>query len=114
MTTTANQEDTHLIVKSIVQQMLEDKFSADDITFNEITVETLESTTTGEDYIDIRIFYTGDHEVLDPRWTVTLPRIIANEMERRGLVVERVPFETFIDQEEWDEIKDWDFFDELD
>ena len=113
MTTTANQEDTHLIVKSIVQQMLEDKFSADDITFNEIKVETLVDHD-GEDYIDIRIFYTGDHEVLDPRWTVTLPRIIANEMERRGLVVERVPFETFIDQEEWDEIKDWDFFDELD
>ena len=113
MTTTANQEDTHLIVKSIVQQMLEDKFSADDITFNEIKVETLVDHD-GEDYIDIRIFYTGDHEVLDPRWTVTLPRIIANEMERRGLVVEKVPFETFIDQEEWDEIKDWDFFDELD
>ena len=113
MTTTANQQETHLIVKSIVQQMLEDKFSNDDITFNEITVETL-IDHTGEDYIDIRIFYTGDHEVLDPRWTVTLPRIIANEMERRGLVVEKVPFETFIDQEEWDEIKDWDFFDELD
>ena len=113
MTTTAKQQETHLIVKSIVQQMLEDKFSADDITFNEITVET-RIDHTGEDYIDIRIFYTGDHEVLDPRWTVTLPRIIANEMERRGLVVEKVPFETFIDQEEWDEIKDWDFFDELD
>ena len=113
MTTTANQEDTHLIVKSIVQQMLEDKFSNDDITFNEITVETL-IDHDGEDYIDIRIFYSGNHDVLDPRWTVSLPRLIANEMERQGLVVERVPFETFIDQEEWDEIKDWDFFDELD
>ena len=113
MTTTANQQETHLIVKSIVQQMLEDKFSADDITFNEIKVETLVDHD-GEDYIDIRIFYTGDHEVLDTRWTLGFAGRIADEMERQGLVVERVPWDTFIDQEEWDEIKDWDFFDELD
>ena len=113
MTTTAKQQETHLIVKSIVQQMLEDKFSADDITFNEIKVETLVDHD-GEDYIDIRIFYTGDHEVLDTRWTLGFAGRIADEMERQGLVVERVPWDTFIDQEEWDEIKDWDFFDELD
>ena len=113
MTTTITEQDTHLTVKSIVQQMLDGKFSTDDITFNEIEVATL-IDHTGEDYIDIRIFYTGDHEVLDPRWMVGLAGRIADEMERRGLVVERVPFDTFIDQEEWDEIKDWDFFDELD
>ena len=113
MTTTANQQETHLIVKSIVQQMLEDKFSNDDITFNEIKVETLVDHD-GDDYIDIRIFYSGDHEVLDTRWTLGFAGRIADEMERQGLVVERVPWDTFIDQEEWDEIKDWDFFDELD
>ena len=110
----ANQQETLGIVKSIVEEMLQERFSPDDITFTEIKVETRTSGYTGEDYIDVRTFYTGNHDVLDPAWTVTLPRIIAEEMENRGLVVYRVPHTSFINQEEWDEIKDWNYWDEID
>lgn len=114
--TTANtiSQDTLDIVKSIVEEMLEGRFSPEDITFTEIKVETKTSGYTGEDNIDIRIFYTGNHDVLDPKWTVTMPLLIADEMENRGLVVEKVPYKSFINQEEWDEIKDWNYWDEID
>ena len=107
------QEDTLLIVKSIVEEMLQERFSPDDITFTEIKVET-RIDYYGEDYIDIRIFYTGNHDVLDPAWTVSMSRLIGDEMERRGLVVEKNPNKSFINQEEWDEIKDWNFWDDID
>ena len=109
---TANQ-DTLDIVKTIVEEMLEEHFSPDDITFTEIKVKNRVSYY-GDDYIDIRIFYTGNHDVLDPKWTVSMSRLIGDEMERRGLVVESNPHKTFINQEEWDEIKDWNFWDEID
>ena len=113
--TTANttNQDTLTIVKSIVEEMLQERVSPDDITFTEIKVENL-IDYMGEDYIDIKIFYTGNHKVLDPKWTVSMPRLIGDEMERRGLIVEKNPRKTFIDQEEWDEIKDWNFYDEID
>ena len=110
---TVNQQDTLTIVKSIVEEMLEERFSPDDITFTEIKVET-RIDYMGDDYIDIRIFYTGNHDVIDTKWTITLPRIIADEMENKGLVVDSVPHHSFIMQEEWDEIKDWNYWDEID
>ena len=58
---TTNQ-DTLLVVKSIVEDMLQERFSPDDITFTEIKVET-RTSYYGDDYIDIRIFYTGNHDV---------------------------------------------------
>lgn len=114
--TTANttNQDTLSVVKAIVEEMLKERFSSEDITFTEIKVETLNSDYTGEDYIDIKVFYTGNHDALDHKWTLTMPRLIANEMENRGLVVNKVPHKSFIDQEEWDEIKDWNFWDEID
>ena len=108
-----NQQDTLKIVKSIVEEMLQERFSPKDITFTEIKVEN-RIDYMGEDYIDIRIFYTGNHDVLDSKWTVGLTIRIGDEMERRGLVVEKNPHKTFINQEEWDEIKDWNFWDEID
>ena len=113
-TASAISQDTLDIVKSIVEEMLQERFSPDDITFTEIKVETKTSGYTGEDYIDIRMFYTGNHDVLDPAWTVTMPELIADEMENRGLVVDRVPHKSFIRQEEWDEIKDWNYWNEID
>ena len=113
--TTANttNQDTLSVVKAIVEEMLKERFSPDDITFTEIKVETLNSYY-GDDYIDIKIFYTGNHDVLDSRWTLTMPRLIMDEMENRGLVIDNIPHKSFIDQEEWDEIKDWNFWDEID
>ena len=113
--TTANtaSQGTLDIVKSIVEEMLEERFSPDDITFTEIEVENRISYY-GDEYISIRIFYAGNHDVLDSKWRLSLPGLIADEMERRGLVVESVPHHSFIDQEEWDEIKDWNFWDEID
>ena len=113
MTTTTGKQDTLLTVKSIVEEMLHERFSADDITFTGIKVETL-IDYTGEDYIDIKIFYSGNHDVLDSRWMLGMPRRIAKEMKNRGLAVDKVPRDTFINQEEWDEIKDWNFYDEID
>ena len=110
---TASQQDTLKIVKCIVEEMLEERFSEDDITFTEIKVENL-IDYMGEDYIDIKIFYTGNHDVLDSKWMLGFSIRIGDEMERRGLVVERNPHDTFINQEEWDEIKDWNFWDEID
>ena len=114
--TTANtiSQDTLDIVKSIVEEMLEGRFSPEDITFTEIKVETKTSGYTGEDNIDVRMFYTGSYKAIDTKWTITLPRIIADEMKNRGLVVDRVPHTSFINQEEWDEIKDWNYWDEID
>ena len=109
MTTTT--QDTLRIVKSIVEEMLQERFSPDDITFTEIEMENRVSFY-GDEYISIRIFYTGNHDVLDSKWTITMPRLIMEEMERRGLVVEGVPHPSFTNQEEWDEIKDWNFWDE--
>ena len=109
---TTNQ-DTLLIVKSIVEDMLQERFSPDDITFTEIKVET-RASYYGDDYIDIRIFYTGNHDVLDPEWTVSMPRLIVYEMKNRGLTVDKFPHKSFIKQEEWDEIKNWNFWDEID
>ena len=111
--TNATDQDTLGIVKSVVEDMLEERFSPDDITFTEIKVEN-RIDYYGEDYIDIRIFYTGNHEVLDTRWRLSLSRLTGDEMERRGLVVEKNPNTTFVNQEEWDEIKDWNFWDEID
>ena len=113
--TTANttNQDTLAIVKSIVQEMLEERFSPEDITFTEIKVENRVSYY-GDEYISIKIFYTGNHDVLDSKWRLSLPRLITDEMERRGLVVESVPHHSFINQEEWDEIKEWNFWDEID
>ena len=68
--------------------MLQERFSPDDITFTEIKVET-RTSYYGDDYIDIRIFYTGNHDVLDSKWTVTMPRLIMDEMENRGLVIDK-------------------------
>ena len=107
-------QDTLRIVKDIVEEMLEERFSPDDITFTEIKVETRVSGYTGEDFINIRIFYTGNHDVLDSKWRLSLPRLIGDEMENRGLVVDRLPNKSFINQEEWDEIKDWNYWDESD
>ena len=114
--TTANtiSQDTLDIVKSIFEEMLQERFSPEDITFTEIKVETKTSSYTGEDYIDVRAFYTGNHDVLGSKWRVTLPRLIADEMENRGLVVDKVPHTRFTNQEEWDEIKDWNYWDEID
>ena len=112
-TTNANTQETLDIVKSIVEEMLQERFSPEDITFTEITVEN-EIDYTGEDYIDIRIYYTGNHDVLDSKWRLSLPRLIVDEMRARGLVVDRVPHKSFINQEEWDEIKDWNYWDEID
>ena len=111
-TNTTNQQDTLRIVKSIVEEMLQKRFSPDDITFTEIKVETL-IDYLGEDYIDIKIFYTGSYKAIDTKWTISLPHLIGDEMERRGLVVEKNPRKTFINQEEWDEIKNWNFYDEI-
>ena len=109
MTTTT--QDTLRIVKTIVEEMLQERFSPDDITFTEIEVENRLSYY-GDEYISIRIFYTGNHDVLDTKWRLSLPRLIGDEMERRGLVVESNPHPSFTNQEEWDEIKDWNFWDE--
>ena len=106
-------QDTLRIVKDIVEEMLEERFSPDDITFTEIKVEN-RIDHTGEDFIDIRIFYTGNHDVLDSKWRLSMSRRIGDEMERRGLVVEKNPQKRFINQEEWDEIKDWNYWDEGD
>ena len=113
--TTANttNQDILAIVKSIVEEMLQERFSPDDITFTEIKVENRISYY-GDDYIDIRTFYTGNHDVLDSKWRLGLPYRIGDEMERRGLVVESNPHHSFINQEEWDAIKDWNFWDEID
>ena len=113
--TTANttNQDTLAIVKSIVEEMLQERFSPEDITFTEIKVENRVSYY-GDEYIDIRIFYTGNHDVLDPKWTVSMPRLIVNEMQSRGFAVDKFPYKSFINQEEWDEIKDWNFWDEID
>ena len=109
MTTTS--QDTLRIVKSIVEEMLQERFSPDDITFTEIKVENRVSFY-GDEYIDIKIFYNGCYKAIDTKWTISMPRLIGDEMERRGLVVESNPHHSFINQEEWDEIKDWDFWDE--
>ena len=109
---TANQ-DTLAIVKSIVEEMLEERFSPDDITFTEIEVKN-RIGYYGDEYISIKFFYTGNHDVLDSKWRLSLPGLITDEMERRGLVVESVPHHSFINQEEWDEIKDWNYWDEID
>ena len=109
---TANQ-DTLAIVKSIVEEMLQEHYSPDVITITEIEVENLISYY-GDEYIQIRIFYNGCYKDLDSKWTIGLPYRIGDEMERRGLVVESNPHHTFINQEEWDEIKDWNFWDEID
>ena len=110
---TTNQQDTLKIVKSIVEEMLRERFASEDITFTEIKVENL-IDYMGEDYIDIKIFYTGDYKAIDTKWTIGMPHLIGDEMERRGLVVEKNPRKTFINQEEWDNIKDWNFWDEID
>ena len=112
-TANTNTQDTLDIVKSIVEEMLQERFSPDDITFTEIEVEN-KIDYMGEDYIDIRIFYTDKRKAIDTKWTITLPRIITDEMRNRGLVVDRVPHHSFINQEEWDEIKDWNYWDEID
>ena len=115
-TANATTEDTLRIVKSIVEEMLQERFSKDDITFTEIKVENL-IDYMGEDYISIKVFYTGsynDINDINSKWTISMPRLIGDEMERRGLVVEKNPRDTFINQEEWDEIKDWNFWDEID
>ena len=113
--TTANtiSQDTLDIVRAIFEEMLQDRFSPEDITFTEIKVEN-RIDYMGEDYIDVRAFYSGNRNVLDPAWTVTLPRVIADEMKNRGLVVDRVPHTRFTNQEAWDEIKDWNYWDEID
>ena len=112
-TTNTASQDTLRIVKSIVEEMLEERFSEDDITFTEIKVENL-IDYYGEDYISIKVFYTGSYKDINSKWTISMPRLIGDEMERRGLVVEKNPHDTFINQEEWDEIKDWNFWDEID
>ena len=112
-TTNTTSQETLQIVRSIFEEMLQERFSPKDITFTEIKIETKTSGYTGEDYIDVRAFYTGNHDVLDPGWTVTLPRIITDEMENRGILLDRVPHTSFINQEEWDEIKDWNYWDEI-
>ena len=113
--TTANttNQKTLQMVKSIVEEMLQERFSPEDITFTEIKVEN-RIDYTGEDFIDIRIFYTGDYKAIDTKWTIGMPHLIGDEMERRGLVVEKNPHHSFINQKEWDEIKDWNFWDEID
>ena len=113
-TANTNTQDTLDIVKSIVEGMLQERFSPDDITFTEIKVEMKTSGYTGEDHIDIRIFYTGNRKAIDTKWTITLPLIITDEMENRGLPLDKFPHHSFINQEEWDEIKDWNYWDEID
>ena len=114
--TTANtiSQDTLDTVKSIVEDMLQERSSLDKITFTEIKVETKTSGYTGEDYIYIRMFYSGSYKDIDTKWGITLPRLIADEMENRGLVMDKVLHTRFTNQEAWDEIKDWNYWDEID
>ena len=65
-TANATNQDTLRIVKSIVEEMLQERFSEDDITFTEIKVENL-IDYYGEDYIDVRIFYTGQPRRFRPQ-----------------------------------------------
>ncbi len=87
-------------VATIVRSHLENKFG-DRLLFDEIWV-TPKLDEWGDEYLQIRVVYDGDGDLLDPKWLNGLYRRMRPEFLELG--VTNIPSQSYIDKAE---IAEW-------
>ena len=87
-------------VEELVRELLEGRFG-DQFVFDPIEVIP-RIDHDGDEYLHIFIVFDGNQKLLDPDWTLTLPRRVSPLLTELGSL--NPPSHSFIEKSEWEEV----------
>ena len=93
--------------EGLVREYLDESFAGIDLAFGPILVKSVYDDYYDEEYLQVRVVFDGDFDLLDSKLTVGLRGYLRPHLDK--MRVANVPGYSFIEKSEWEELRhgDW-------